>query len=87
MPNGRVDAIDVGARKLTLQTEFFSRPSWRVETKVYVGGALKKVYQEDLSSVDESELQRTIERFHDRKRKELVESLHSLRPAGSDTAG
>ena len=44
---GRLDALDVGAKKLTIQTEFFSRPGWRVETKVYLGGALKKVYTAD----------------------------------------
>ena len=49
-PMGRLDAFDVGPKKLTVQTEFFSRPNWRIETKVYLAGALKKVYTEDLSA-------------------------------------
>ena len=31
-PMGRLDAFDVAAKKLTIQTEFFSRPAWRIET-------------------------------------------------------
>lgn len=81
MPNGRVDAIDVGARKITIQTEFFARPQWRVETKVYVGGALKKVHHHDFSTTAETDLQREIEKYHERKRQELVDNLRSLRPA------
>ena len=49
-PMGRLDAFDVGPKKLTVQTEFFARPNWRIETKVYLAGALKKVYNEDLSA-------------------------------------
>lgn len=81
MPNGRVDAIDVGARKITVQTEFFARPQWRVETKIYVGGALKKVHHHDLSATPEEDLQRAIERYHERKRQDLLDNLRSLRPA------
>jgi len=75
---GRLDAFDVGQKKLTVQTEFFPRPTWRLETKVYLGGALKKVYTEDMSAVAESELQRTLDTFHDVKIKELVEGLRKL---------
>ena len=32
VPMGRLDAFDVAAKKLTIQTEFFSRPAWRIET-------------------------------------------------------
>lgn len=78
MPTGRVDAVDVGSKKLTIQTEFFSRPSWRAETKVYIGGALKKVWQEDLSAVPEDELQRAVERFHESKRQSVLDGLRSL---------
>ena len=36
-------ALEVDTVKnLTIQTEFFAKPNWRVETKVYLGGALKK---------------------------------------------
>jgi hypothetical protein len=77
-PMGRLDAFDVGQKKLTVQTEFFPRPTWRVETKVYLGGALKKVYTEDMSAVAEPELQRRVDTFHDAKIKELVEGLKKL---------
>ena len=74
-PMGRLDAFDVGAKKLTVQTEFFGRPAWRVETKVYLAGALKKVYTEDLSATPEGELQRTVDSFHQAKIEEIVAGL------------
>lgn len=75
---GRLDALDVGSKKLTVQTEFFARPSWRLETKVYLAGALKKVYTEDLQSMPENELQRFIDDFHQAKLDELVAGLRRL---------
>jgi hypothetical protein len=77
-PMGRLDAFDVGPKKLTVQTEFFMRPIWRIETKVYLAGALKKVYTEDISSTPEDELQRTIDLFHKAKIDELVAGLRKL---------
>ncbi len=77
-PMGCLDAVDVGARKLTLQTEFFERPSWRLETKVYLGGALKKVFTEDLSAMPELELQKFINDFHQTKMDEIVAGLRNL---------
>ena len=74
-PMGRLDAIDVGPKKLTIQTEFFSRPAWKIETKVYLAGALKKIYTEDLSAVPEAELQRRIDAFHEAKMNEIVAGL------------
>lgn len=74
-PMGRLDAFDVGAKKLTVQTEFFSRPSWRIETKVYLAGALKKMYTEDLSAAPESSLQQTLNEFHQAKIDEIVAGL------------
>ena len=74
-PMGRLDAFDVGSRKLTVQTEFFVRPAWRVETKVYLAGALKKVYTEDLSAMAEGELQRRVDTFHQGKIDEIVQGL------------
>lgn len=76
-PMGRVDAFDVGPRKLTIQTEFFSRPSWRLETKVYLGGELKKVYTQDLGEEQEPELQKRINEFHQAKIDELMEGLRA----------
>ena len=79
-PMGRLDAVDVGSKKLTVQTEFFSRPTWRIETKIYLGGALKKVYTEDLAATPEAELQRRIDTFHQNKMDEIVTSLRRLSP-------
>jgi hypothetical protein len=75
---GRLDAVDIGPKKLTIQTEFFSRPSWRLETKVYLGGALKKVYTEDLASTPPGELQKTVDAFHQTKMDEIVTGLRRL---------
>jgi hypothetical protein len=77
-PMGRLDAFDVGPKKLTVQTEFFYRPEWRIETKVYLGGALKKLYTEDLTATPEADLQRTIDLFHKSKVDELVAGLRKL---------
>ena len=74
---GRLDAFDVGPKKLTVQTEFFSRPAWRIETKVYLAGELKKVYHDDLSSVAEGELQRRVNEFHQTKLDEIASGLRA----------
>ncbi len=76
-PMGRLDAVDVGAKKLTVQTEVFPAP-WRIETKIYLGGALKKVYTEDLSTVPEDEIQKRINEFHTAKLEEIVAGLRRL---------
>jgi hypothetical protein len=78
-PMGRLDAFDVGEKKLTVQTEFFSRPAWRIETKVYLGGALKKVYHDDLSEAEESALQRRVDQFHEAKLQEIADGLRARR--------
>ena len=76
---GRLDAFDIGAKKLTVQTEFFARPAWRIETKVYLAGALKKVYTHDLSSTPEPDLQRSVNEFHQTKIDELVAGLKQMK--------
>ena len=76
-PMGRLDAIDVGPKKLTIQTEFFSRPAWRFETKIYLAGELKKVYTEDASEIADAELQRQLHEFHQKKYDEIVAGLRS----------
>lgn len=76
-PMGRLDAFDVAAKKLTVQTEFFVRPSWRIETKVYLGGALKKVYTEELDGTPEAELQKRIDAFHQAKIHDILEGLRA----------
>ena len=78
-PMGRLDAFDVGAKKLTVQTEFFARPSWRLETKVYLAGALKKVYTEDLAESSDEELQKALNRFHQAKLDELAAGLQKMK--------
>ena len=75
---GRLDAFDIGSKKLTVQTEFFTKPGWRIETKVYLAGALKKVYTEDLSSTPEAELQRTVNEYHQARIDEIVAGLQKL---------
>lgn len=77
---GRLDAIDVASKKLTIQTEFFSRPSWRVETKVYLGGALKKVYSEEFDESRENDLQRLVNEFHQAKVDEITAGLRARQP-------
>jgi hypothetical protein len=77
-PMGRLDAVDVGSKKLTVQTEFFPNPNWHIETKVYLGGALKKIYNEDLSGRPESELQRVVNEFHQTKLDEIVAGLRKM---------
>jgi hypothetical protein len=72
---GRLDAFDVGARKLTVQTEFFPRPAWRVETKIYLGGELKKVYTQDVDEAREPELQRLVNEFHQAKIDDMMKKL------------
>ena len=76
-PMGRLDAFDVGSKKLTVQTEFFSRPNWRIETKVYLGGTLKKVYTEDLAAAPEGELQKRVDTFHQAKMDEIATGLRA----------
>jgi len=74
---GRLDAFDVGPKKLTVQTEFFSRPKWKLETKVYLGGELKKVFTSELSSAQEEDLQKIVNEFHQTKLDEIVNGLRS----------
>ena len=76
-PMGRLDAFDVGEKKLTIQTEFFTRPSWRIETKVYLGGALKKVYTTDVDAADEAALQQRVNDFHQLKLGEIADGLRA----------
>lgn len=77
---GRLDAFDVAEKKLTVQTEFFSRPAWRVETKVYLGGELKKVYTEDLPAEREADLQILVNNFHQAKIDSILEGLRARKP-------
>lgn len=75
IPMGRLDTIDIAGKKLTIQTEFFSQPVPRGETKVYLGGALKKVYSCDLANFDPSSFESELSRFHQEKMDEIVAGL------------
>ena len=72
---GFVDAIEIGDKKLTVQTEYFPRPNPRAETKVYLGGALKKVYTEPMDNVAPEDLQRALVELHQTKLQEIVAGL------------
>ena len=74
---GRLDAFDVGDKKLTIQTEFFTQPSWRVETKVYLAGALKKVYTASFDASQEEQLQQLVNEFHQAKLDEIANGLRA----------
>ncbi|HEY0591664.1 MAG TPA: hypothetical protein VGF40_07845 [Thermoanaerobaculia bacterium] len=76
-PMGRIDALDVGSRKLTVQTEYFDRPAPRIETKIYIGGALKKIYTDELTG-DVGDLQKRLHSAHEARMKEIVASLQGL---------
>jgi hypothetical protein len=78
-PMGRLDAFDVGPKKLTIQTEFFPRPNWRIETKVYLAGALKKVYTADMTETPEAELQKALNVFHQAKIDEISAGLRQMK--------
>lgn len=74
-PMGRLDAIEIGDRKLTVQTEFFQNPTWHTEIKVYLGGELKKVFKDDLSDVPEDQLQKRINELHQQRLTQIRENL------------
>jgi hypothetical protein len=76
---GCLDAIDVGSKKLTVQTEFLSRPTWRIETKVYLAGAVKKVFTADLEGTPEGDLQQRVNGFHQARMDEIVAGLRGLK--------
>ncbi|HYH08421.1 MAG TPA: hypothetical protein VEK11_15295 [Thermoanaerobaculia bacterium] len=76
-PMGRLDAFDVADKKLTIQTEFFPRPQWRFETKVYLGGALKKLYTHELTEADEPNLQALLNTFHQSRLDEISNGLRA----------
>ena len=78
LPMGRLDAFDIGEKKLTIQTEFFPRPAWRFETKVYLAGAVKKVYTLEISEAD-GDLQIALNRFHQAKMDEIAAGLQKMK--------
>jgi hypothetical protein len=51
-----------------------------VETKVYLGGALKKVYAEDIDESREAELQKFINDFHQARMEEIAAGLRARQP-------
>ena len=77
-PMGCLDAFDVGSQKMTIQTEFFPSPEWHIETKIYHGGALKKVFSEDAVGVAEGELQSRLNDFHQTNLKAILEKVKGM---------
>ena len=75
---GRVDAIEVGSKKLTIQTEYFPRPTPRLETKVYLGGALKKVFTEQVDTTEDVQL--LLHEAHQKRMQEIVRGLQGIQP-------
>ena len=49
-------------------------------TKVYLAGALKKVFTADLAATPEAELQRFVNEFHQAKMDEIVSGLRKMSP-------
>jgi hypothetical protein len=78
IPTGRVDTIAISGKTMTIQTECFARPAWRVETRVYVGGALKKVYTAELAELPAAGLQRAVTDYHESRMAEIVAALRGL---------
>jgi hypothetical protein len=76
-PNGRLDRIKAGTKSITIQTEFFSNPAWRIEAKVYVDGALKKLENVPLDGTPEEDLQRRIDEVHQKITSDLAAKLRS----------
>jgi len=75
IPMGRLDMIEVAGKKMTFQTEYFAKPNRHAETKVYFGGALKKIFERELDSVPDSEMEKVISSFHQEKVDEVVAML------------
>ncbi|MEW6367153.1 MAG: hypothetical protein AB1714_21190 [Acidobacteriota bacterium] len=75
LPMGRVDLIDVGSRKLTIQTEFITQPSCRIETRVYLGGELKKVSALEVDTEENQDLQQMLDEYHRARVKEITDGL------------
>jgi len=76
---GRLDAFDVGSQKMTVQTEFFTSPGWRFETKIYHGGALKKVFTESIDGIPEEEIQKRLNEFHQVNLNAIVEKVKGMK--------
>lgn len=76
---GRVDAFDVGSRKLTVQTEYFPRPNPRLETKIYLGGELKKVFTEEIEPGG-TDVQARLHSAHKARVEEVLRGLEGLQP-------
>jgi len=86
VPMGRVDAIDTGTKKLTIQTEFVAQADGRIETKVYLGGALKKVYPLEVKTEGDPDLQQMLDEHHRARVKEISDGLRRMATPGGQPA-
>lgn len=78
LPMGRLSSFEVGPKRLTIQTEFYPKPGWRLEIRVYLGGTIKKTYAEDLSTTSEIDLQAAVDRLHDARCAEILAGLRRI---------
>ena len=81
-PMGRIEKFDVGTRKLTIQTEFFKGEPAKIETKIYIGGELKKVSSLPVQEDGSEDLQKTLDDFHALRVQEISDGLRR-KTAGS----
>lgn len=75
VPMGRLEKFDVGSKKLTIQTEFISGARNAIETKVYLGGELKKVSALDVDPDATPDLQQVLDEYHRLRVQEISEGL------------
>ena len=72
---GRLEKFDVGSRKLTIQTEFLHSENSKIETKMYIGGELKRVSGLDVNDPENQDLQSILDEFHNARVKEISDNL------------
>jgi hypothetical protein len=84
VPMGRLEKFEIGSRKLTIQTEFIQgAANCKIETKVYVGGELKKVYALDVNTEGDQDLQQALDEFHRARVQEISDGLRRKTPGVS----
>ncbi len=81
VPMGRLFAIEAGSKKLTIQTEFIAQAECRIETKIYLGGALKKMSALNVNTEEAQDLQQLLDDYHDARVKEISDGLRHKSPS------
>lgn len=83
-PMGRLEKFEVGSRKLTIQTEFIQgATSCKIETKIYLGGELKKVSTLDVLTEGDQNLQQILDEYHSERVQEISDGLRRKNPGVS----